>query len=551
MNRDLTPTPAGAALDVVIVGAGFSGLYMLHRCRQMGLSARVLERADDVGGTWYWNRYPGARCDIESFDYAYSFDDELVKEWKWTERYAAQPEILRYIGHVADRFDLRRDITFGVTVTAATWDEAANQWSLRCDDGETVRASYCVMATGCLSVVKTPEFEGLEDFEGEWYHTGQWPHEAVDFAGKTVAVIGTGSSGIQAIPRIAEQAAKLHVLQRTPNYSMPAQNRPLGEEDLRELVDTFAERRRKCQESESGVPLSPPTQKTSEVTAEQRRRRFEEGWQRGGISALSFGYTDFFTDEAANQEAQEFARAKIRSIVHDHGAADLLSPRHHIGTKRTCTDIDYFQTYNRDNVELVNVREAPIRRLTSTGVELTDGRRLDVDIIVFAIGFDAITGALADIKISGVDGHTLSQAWAHGPRTYLGLQVAGFPNLFTVTGPASPSVLSNMLVSIEQHVDWISDCLTYLGQHGLDRIEATEEAQERWMEHVANLAAETLYPKANSWYVGANIPGKPRTFMPYVGGCGRYRRECDAVAREGYDGFRLGTSARQMEGARA
>lgn len=551
MSAGVTSNSAQTRLDVIIVGAGFSGLYMLHRCREMGLSARVLERAGDVGGTWYWNRYPGARCDIESFDYAYSFDEELVQEWKWTERYAAQPEILRYIRHVADRHDLRRDISFGVTVVSAGWREAENDWLLKCDNGDLVRATYCVMATGCLSVVNKPDFKGLGDFAGEWYHTGQWPHEPVNFNEETVAVIGTGSSGIQAIPRIAEQAKKLYVLQRTPNYSMPAYNRPLNDQELQGLIRGFKERRKKCEDSDSGVPLPSPTEKTFEVTSAQRQARYEEGWQRGGISALSSAYADFFTDEDANSEAQEFARAKIRSEVCDRETADLLSPRHHIGTKRTCVDTDYFQTYNRENVELVDVRTVPIRRITTTGIELSDGRHLAVDAIVFAIGFDAITGALTDIQISGNRGRVLSEEWGQGPRTYLGLQVSGFPNLFTITGPGSPSVLSNMLVSIEQHVDWIAECLAYLRGRGIDRIEATHEAQERWMDHVAGLAAETLYPKANSWYVGANIDGKPRTFMPYVGGCGRYRRECETVAAQGYVGFRLGRGAPEEEGARA
>lgn len=538
-------------LDAVIVGAGFSGLYMLHRLRELGMTVKVLDRAGDVGGTWYWNRYPGARCDIESLDYQYSFDDELVGEWRWSERYAAQPEILDYLGHVADRLDLRRDIVFDTTVEQAVWDEERNLWTLRCDDGTTVEATYCVMATGCLSVVKEPDFPGLADFEGQWLHTGHWPHEPVDFTGRTVAVVGTGSSGIQAIPRIAEQADRLYVLQRTPNYSMPAHNRPLDEEEVRAAVAGFHERRRACEESEAGTPLPSPAVKTFEETPEQRRRRFEEGWRRGGISALSFAYTDFFTDEAANREAQEFARSKIREIVEDPGVADLLCPSHHIGTKRTCTDTDYFLAYNRDNVELVDVRAHPIRAVTRTGLRLED-RDIDVDVIVFATGFDAITGALTDVDIRGTGGQRLTDRWRHGPMTYLGLQTSGFPNLFMITGPGSPSVLSNMVVSIEQHVDWVTDCLRHLRARGLDRIEATAAAEEGWMRHIADLAAGTLYPQANSWYVGANVPGKPRVFMPYVAGCGQYRRECAEVVARGYEGFVLGrVSGTEREGERA
>lgn len=536
------PRSVDRALDVVIVGAGFSGLYMLHRAHGLGMRARVIEKAHDVGGTWYWNRYPGARCDIESLDYCYSFDEGLLREWRWSERYAAQPEILAYLQHVADRFDLRRDITFGTAVLSATWDEPGNTWRLRCDNGEAVTATYCVMATGCLSSVKWPDHPGLENFEGEWFHTGRWPHDPVDFTGRTVAVVGTGSSGIQVIPRIAEQAHRLYVLQRTPNYSMPAHNRPLTEEEWQEAIRNYPERRRMCRESESGVPLPPPTQGTFEVTPEERSCRYEEGWRRGGISALSAAFSDFFTDEEANRLAQDFARAKIRELVREPQVADLLCPGHHIGTKRTCVDIGYFETYNRGNVELVDVRDNPIEAITRRGLQLRD-RWIAVDTIVFAIGFDAITGALTDIDIRGVDGQLLAEKWASGPRTLLGLQTAGFPNLFMITGPGSPSVLSNMVVSIEQHVDWVTDCLAYLGDRGLHRIEASADAEARWMDHVAELADHTLYPAANSWYLGSNIPDKPRTFMPYVGGCGRYRRECEDVVARGYAGFILGSSS--------
>ncbi len=531
---------AADRVDVVIVGAGFAGLYMLHRIRELGLTARVFERGRDVGGTWYWNRYPGARCDIESIDYSYSFDEGLTREWRWTERYAAQPEILAYLEHAADRLDLRRDITFDTTVTAAEWSDVDNRWTINLDTGEAVEATFCIMATGCLSVVKQPDFPGLADFAGQWYHTGQWPHRHVDLVDKTVAVIGTGSSGIQAIPRIAATARHLYVLQRTPNYSMPAQNRPLEDGEIEEAVATFAERRRICRQSDAGVPHPPPTQSTFEVTAAERHRRFEEGWRRGGINALSAAFTDFFTDEAANEQAQEFARNKIREIVHDPETAELLCPTHHIGTKRTCVDIGYFETYNRDNVELVDARAHMIENFTPSGIQLSD-RHLDVDVVVFAIGYDAITGALSDIDIRGVDAVALADEWADGPRTLLGLQTAGFPNLFLITGPGSPSVLSNMVVSIEQHVDWIADCLTHLRKLGLSRIEASRDAEDRWMDHVAALAAGTLYPQANSWYVGANIPGKPRVLMPYVAGCGQYRQECEEIVARGYEGFLLGT----------
>ena len=533
-------------IDVAIVGAGFSGLYMLHRLRGLGMRARILERAEGVGGTWYWNRYPGARCDIESIDYAYSFDEALTREWRWTERYSAQPEILAYIEHVTDRFDLRKDIAFGTTVQAATWNEAASEWILACDSGETVRATYCIMATGCLSVTKQPDFPGLDRFAGRWYHTGQWPHRAVDFTDKAVAVVGTGSSGIQVITDIGDRAGQLYVLQRTPNYSMPAHNRPLTDEEFDDATSRFSERRRVCELSDAGVPQPPPTQATFDVTPEERRLRYEQGWQRGGINSLSAAFTDFFVDEKANAMAQEFARSKIRHIVHDPATAALLSPQHHIGTKRTCTDVGYFETYNRNNVELIDTRTNPLTTITPTGIQLRD-RHIDVEIIVFAIGFDAITGALGDIAIHGTDGTLLSEKWADGPRTLLGLQSAGNPNLFMITGPGSPSVLSNMLVSIEQHVDWITDCLAHLRNLGVDRIDVAPDAEDRWMAHVARLAAGTLYPQARSWYLGANIPGKARVFMPYVAGCGHYRRECDDVAARGYEGFILGKQSSPVD----
>ncbi len=540
--------PAPEQLDAVVVGAGFSGLYMLHRLRGLGMTVRVIERADDVGGTWYWNRYPGARCDIESLDYCYSFDDELLREWRWSERYAAQPEILRYLEHVADRFEMRRDITFGTGVCRADWDASLKVWQLRCDTGETVTARYCVMASGCLSTIQLPKFPGLDTFGGQWVHTGQWVRATVDFTGKRVAVVGTGSSGIQSIPVIAQKAARLYVLQRTPNYSMPAHNRPLSEQEIQDAIHNYAERRRICQESEAGVPVPPPPQATLDATLEQRRSRFEEGWLRGGISALSGAYTDFFTSEDANRIAQDFARAKIHEVVRDPRVADLLSPTHHIGTKRTCVDTCYFETYNRENVELIDVRSDPIEEITRTGIRTRD-RQIDVDLIVFAIGFDAITGSLIEIDIHGSGAQTLTEKWANGPRALLGLQTAGFPNLFMITGPGSPSVLSNMVVSIEQHVDWVADCLRYLRGRGLDRIEATAGAEEQWMAHVAELADQTLYPKANSWYVGANIPGKPRGLMPYVAGCGSYRRECEEIVAAGYAGFTLGDGIRRQNSA--
>jgi cyclohexanone monooxygenase len=499
---------------------------------------RVLERGSGVGGTWYWNRYPGARCDIESVDYCYSFSEELLDDWQWSERYAAQPEILRYLNHVADRFDLRRDIELETEVKEMRFDDETNRWVMVTDDGGRLSCRWCVMATGNLSSIKTPSFEGQDEFEGDWFHTARWPEAGVDFTGRRVAVIGTGSTAIQAIPQIARQASELYVFQRTPNYSMPAQNRPLTEAERRRVRRNYANRRRQAEQSEAGVPFPAADRATFEVTPAERQRLYEEGWRRGGINALSYAFTDFFSSQAANSNAAEFARARIREIVRDPEVAEALCPYQHIGTKRTCVDINYFETYNRDNVHLIDMRRNPIERLTARGVRARDGE-YEVDCIVFAIGFDAMTGALIDIDIRGAAGRGLRDHWSAGPRTYLGIAVSGFPNMFVVTGPGSPSVLSNMVVSIEQHVDWITDCIATMRRRGIDRVEATPQAENDWVHHVSEVASATLYPLATSWYVGANIPGKARVFMPYVGGCGLYREECDEVARRGYRGFLL------------
>ena len=535
---DQAGSVADAPLDAIVVGAGFAGLYMLHRLRGLGLRARVYEAGGGVGGTWYWNRYPGARCDVESMDYSYSFSEELQQEWRWTERYAAQPEILRYIDHVADRFDLRRDIQLSTRVTAAVFDEAAKRWTVETDRGDRVSAGFCIMATGCLSDAQVPEFKGLETFAGEWYHTGRWPQEAVDFTGRRVAVIGTGSSAIQAIPIIARQAAELFVFQRTPSFSIPANNAKLDPEYERRVKADYAEFRRQARESRAGVVVERTERSALEVSPEERERQYEARWRRGGIG-FSATFTDLLTSKAANDTAADFFHAKIRSIVRDPAVAETLLPRQYpLGTKRLCVDTDYYATFNRDNVTLVDLRRTPIEAITPAGVR-TREREYAVDRIVFAIGFDAMTGALLAIDLRGRGGQTLREKWADGPRSCLGLAVTGFPNLFTITGPGSPSVLSNMIVSIEQHVDWIADCIGYLREHRRQLIEATAEAEAEWMAHVDQVGNATLYPLANSWYVGANIPGKPRTFMPYVGGVGVYRQKCDEIAARGYPGFAL------------
>jgi cyclohexanone monooxygenase len=526
-------------LDAVIVGAGFAGLYMLYRLRGLGLSAHVFEAGDGVGGTWYWNRYPGARCDVESLDYSYSFSDELQQEWHWTERYASQPEILRYINHVADRFDLRRDVTLSTRVTAATFDEAAGRWTVRTDRGHTVSAWFCIMATGCLSDAQVPDIPGRESFAGPWYHTGRWPHEGVDFTGQRVGIIGTGSSAIQSIPIIASQAKHLYVFQRTPNFSIPARNAPLDPEHERRWKASYPEHRQAARESRVGFVTERNDSSALAVPEAERLRQYETRWSRGGLGFNST-FADLLTSQEANDTAAEFFRNKIRTAVRDPEVADLLAPTHYpVGTKRLCVDTNYYETYNRDNVTLVDLRRSPIQAITPHGLRTRDAE-YTFDSLVFATGFDAMTGALLRIDIRGRAGRTLQAAWAEGPRTYLGLAVAGFPNLFTITGPGSPSVLSNMIVSIEQHVDWIADCMTALRRRGLVTIEASADAEEAWVAHVNELGNATLYPRADSWYMGANVPGKPRLFMPYVGGVGVYRQRCADVAARGYAGFTLG-----------
>jgi cation diffusion facilitator CzcD-associated flavoprotein CzcO len=533
------PADRAHSLDVVVVGAGFGGLYALHRLRGLGLSVQVYEAGSGVGGTWFWNRYPGARCDVESLEYSYSFSPELEQEWDWSERYAPQPEILRYINHVADRFDLRRDIQFDTRVTAAVFDETLGRWRVTTDRGHDVSARFCVMATGCLSAATTPEIQGLRSFRGNWYHTGQWPHEGVDLSGQRVGVVGTGSSGIQSIPVIARQASHVVVFQRTPNFSLPARNEPLAPDTQAEVKAGYRGLRDAARGSFSAIAVSAPTDLALEVEAAERRQRYEAAWARGGLMSMTTTFRDLILDKAANDTAAEFIRSKIREIVVDPELARVLTPTDHpFATKRPCLDTGYFETFNRDNVTLVDLRQTPIAEIVPTGIRTTEGVH-ELDTIVFATGFDAMTGPLLRVDIRGRGDRPLSDKWSAGPRTYLGIATAGFPNLFILTGPGSPSVLSNMVMAIEQHVDWIADCLSYLDANGLDVIEATVEAEDAWVDHVNQLANATLFPRANSWYMGANVPGKPRVFLPYVGGFPQYRSTCDDVAAEGYRGFRL------------
>jgi cyclohexanone monooxygenase len=525
--------------DAIVVGTGFGGMYMLHRLRERGLKVRAFEAGDDCGGTWYWNRYPGARCDVESVEYQYGFSDDIVQGWTWTERYATQPEIMRYVDYVATKLDLRKDIRFKTRVTAATYDDAAQRWTIETDRGDRVTAQFCIMATGCLSASRIPNIAGLKDFKGKHYHTGAWPHEGVDFTGRRVAVIGTGSSGVQSIPVIAQHAKELWVFQRTPNFSLPALNAPMDPDFVRDMKERFMELRRKARATNSGAFMAANPQSALDVDDEERQRTFAERWEKGGFAFVT-SYNDVLSKLESNTLAADFVRDKIRKTVNDPKIANLLAPTNHpIGTKRLCLDTNYYETYNLPHVTLVDIANSPIECITPDGV-LVGGEEYKVDDIVFATGFDAMTGALLRIDIRGKDGLTLKEKWAAGPRTYLGLGIVGFPNLFTITGPGSPSVLVNVIIAVEQHSDWIMDCIDYMRAKGLSTIEAESEAEDRWVEHVNEKADETLYPMANSWYVGANIPGKPRVFMPYVGGFANYDNICKDVVANGYKGFAFG-----------
>ncbi|EID79402.1 steroid monooxygenase [Rhodococcus opacus RKJ300 = JCM 13270] len=532
-------------VDAVVVGAGFAGLYAVHKLRSLGLTVQGVEAAGGVGGTWFWNRYPGARCDVESVDYSYSFSRELEQEWDWSEKYATQPEILAYINHVADRFDLRDRFLFGTRVTSAELDEETLRWEVRTDRGDVLSARYCIFATGALSTANTPKIPGRESFTGDTHHTGQWPHEGVDFTGRRVGIIGTGSSGIQSIPLIAEQAEHLYVFQRSANYSVPAGNQTWDDEMRRAIKAGYDERRRLSRESGGGSPYNTHPKSALEVSDEERRDAYETRWKLGGV-LFAKTFPDQTKTEAANATARQFAEEKIRLLVDDPAVADKLIPNDHpIGTKRIVTDTHYFETYNRPNVTLVDLKAAPIESISPSGITTADADYA-LDTLVFATGFDAMTGALDRMRIVGRGGVSLSEYWSEGPKTYLGLGVPGFPNLFVVTGPGSPSVLANMVLGAEQHVDWIADCIEHLWEKGHDAIEASVPATEQWVEHCRELAAQTLFPLANSWYMGANIPGKPRVFMPYLGGFGAYGRICADVAEEGFRGFEFSRSRARL-----
>ena len=527
--------------DAIVIGAGFSGLGMLRSLRdELGLRVQVFETGAGVGGTWYWNRYPGARCDSESYIYCFSFSQELLQDWSWSGKYPEQPEILSYLEHVAERFDLKKDIQFETKVTAASYDDDLNLWHIETDQGDRVTARYLITGIGCISTGNIPDIPGLESFEGEWFHTGSWPHEGVDFSGKTVAVIGTGSSGVQSIPVIASQCKELKVFQRTAQFTIPARHGSIDRQFIEEEVKpNYAELLERARWSAGGVPVDFAKRSAFDVNDAERQAIYEAGWKEGGHRFIFGSFGDITSDLKSNETASNFIRSKIREIVKDPDKVEKLLPTDHpLGSKRALIDTNYFDTYNQNHVDLIDLKIEPIQSITKNGIQTKLGE-YKFDVIVFATGFDAMTGSFFKMDISGREGNNLKEVWSEGPSTYLGLQVSNFPNMFMITGPGSPSVLSNMPVSIEQHIDWIKEIIKYSRDRGIDTIEVEAEAEKEWGEHVNEIAEKTLYMQANSWYLGANIPGKPRVFMPYAGGVGTYRKRCVEIATEGYPGFRL------------
>lgn len=529
--------------EVIVVGAGFAGLYALHRLRELGYSVCVVEAGDGIGGTWFWNRYPGARCDIESMQYSYSFSDEIQQEWNWTELFASQPEILDYINFVADKLDLRKDISLSTKIVSAIFDEELAHWRLTADDGRIFIAKFCIMATGCLSVPLEPHIEGIEKFAGEIYQTSRWPKDNVDLSGKRVALLGTGSSGIQATPIIAEQAAHLYVFQRTPSYTLPARNRPLDSDYVDSWKRNYRERRNAASSTRNNTLNYAGARSGEELTAEEREREFERRWQEGGSSSgigFMYAFTDMTRSKVVNSHASDFVRRKISRAVSDPSLVEILTPSDHpIGARRLCVDTGYYETFNRPNVTLVDARRDPVERMSKGGIQTKSGKFYEVDAIVLAIGFDAMTGALAKMKILGESGKLLSDHWRKGPRTCMGLTISGFPNLFIVNGPGSPSVLSNMVTSIEQHVDWIVNCIAYVRKMGKRSIVPTRQAEAEWVKSVEGLAAGTVLSQADSWYRGANVEGKPRVVMIYLGGTDVYNRIINDAAASGYKEFEI------------
>ena len=529
--------------DAVVIGAGFSGIHMLKSLRdKLGLKVRVYEAGETVGGTWYWNRYPGARCDSDAYIYCFTWDTQLLQDWEWSERYPEQPEILRYLEHVAKRHDLKREMQFNTLVTGAEFDEKTNLWRVRTDNGEEVTARYLIAAVGSLSATNIPQFKGLETFKGRWYHTSRYPHTGVDFTNKRVAVVGTGATAVQAIPEIAQQAKQLTVFQRTANYCVPARNGKVDPEVVKARKAGYDGIVKRIRESFFGQEHYFIPKSALEATPEEREREFDRMWDAGGFAFWLANYQDMFFNPEANDLCADYIKRKIRKTVKDPVVAEKLIPKGYAyGTKRQPLDTNYYETFNKDNVLLVDANtDGGIEEITEKGIR-AGGEEYEFDIIVFATGFDAMTGPLKALNLKGRGGLTLDQQWADGPHTYLGISIAGFPNLFTITGPQSPSVLSNMPVSIEQHVEWITECIDNMRRTGKTTIEATPQAQEQWVAHVNEIVNQTLMTGANSWYMSANIPGKPRAFLPYLGpeSVGGYRKKCDEVSANDYEGFAL------------
>jgi cyclohexanone monooxygenase len=523
--------------DVVIVGAGVAGLYMLHKLKNMGLTTVVLEKSDELGGTWNWNRYPGARCDIPSLEYSYQFDEELQQDWNWSEKYSGQPEILEYLNHVADRFDLRKDISFEEEVIEAKFNEESSLWKIKTNK-ENYESKFCIFATGCLSVPNKPDIEGLNNFEGQLLSTSYWPREEVDLSNKNVAIIGTGSSSIQTIPEIAKEVKNLYVFQRTPNYSIPSNNGPMDKEVEADIKSRYAEFRKENWSSGFGIASDTGEAFISESDIDEVKSQLEKNWKSNGLGFFG-GYADIPVDVNANEVAADFVRYKIKGIVKDPETAEKLIPKYHIGGKRLCVDTGYFETFNRENVHLIDLHSSPINRIGESSIEAD--KEYDIDTLILATGFDAMTGALTSLDIVGRNGIILRDQWKRGAKSYLGLGISNFPNLFTITGPGSPSVLSNMMPSIEQHVNWITDCIGWMIDNNKSVIESSLAAEEEWMELVNEIAGMTIFKSTESWYNGSNIDTKAKAFLPFIG-VPVYAEKLEEITSNNYQGFIFDTS---------
>ena len=523
-------------LDALVIGAGWGGMYALHLLRKKGYRVQGIEAGGNVGGTWYWNRYPGARCDVMSIDYCYSFSEEIQQEWTWSEQFAAQPEILAYGNFVADKLDLRSDIRFNTRAASVIYDDARRLWVIETDSGDRYEVTWCIMATGPLSVPKGLDIPGAQDFTGDIHLAARWPHTPVDLAGKRVGVIGTGSTGIQIVPVVAEQCGTLHVFQRTPSFSLPMRNRPLDPDYVAQIKAHYPALRQIARNTLTGGVRPVSTRPFFSIPADEREILMEEAWNHSGLAFLGL-FSDLLTNQAANDIVADFVRAKIDTVVKDPDTAERLKPRGYpVFARRPCLDTNYYETFNRANVVLEDCLADPIVRITERGIQ-TQTRTIDLDVIIAATGYDALTGAMLAIDIKGRGGRSLKDKWSGGAWSNLGLAMEGFPNMFLVASANGPSALANFFILNEQNVDWISDCIDYMRDNGLATIEATAQAEQKWMQHLSQLADTTLFPKANTWYVGANIPGKPRVFGIYVGGLNRYRDKCSDVAERGYEGF--------------